>query len=516
LRADDGVQVDQSRRRAGAGATEAGREGYTGIAPGYGGRGAGGAEGDGETRVKPIIPLLAWQQAWIEDDWRFKLVLGASQCAGKSFTTSLDMSLDRLKPGSQSAQLGIILSASERQSLEVMEKVKMHTRAWDVKFEDGYFEENTSIAEHRVIFPNGKRLIALPANPDTARGYSGDLLLDEFALHRDSKAIWAAGMTRVSRGYKCRVASTVKGLNNQFGELIKMLGLADGAPETQPVERNGWHGYWVDALMAVAQGAPVDLAAMREAIGDDDIWQQDFCNVPTEDGSQYIPLSMVLSCESGEATTDWDGKPRPGLCAGYDVARKRDGSVIILGYPVGPLAVICGVIVLSRMPFAEQKKICREVAGTVESAGGRFAMDATGIGMQLGEELSEEFTCVEPVNFASSVDGDVLDKDGKPIKVGVKERMAGILKRRCEDRMIWLPDSVQLRREFQAVKRYVGPTGAVRLDAERTEKGGHADWFWATALLCAALEGPGRLYVPASECGLMARSVTAGLMERAF
>jgi phage FluMu gp28-like protein len=479
---------------------------------------------------KPLVPLLAWQQQWIEDDARFKLVVAAAQASGKSFTTSLESAIDRQKPGNASAQLGILLSASERQSIELVEKVKMHTRAWGVKFEDGYFELNggqTSIAEHRVVFPNGKRIIALPANPDTARGYSGDLLLDEFALHRDSKAIWAAGMTRVSRGFKCRVASTVKGLGNQFGELLKMLGLADGVPpETQPVVKLGWHGYWVSAEMAVAQGSPVDLKAMRDAIGDDDIWLQDFCNVAMEDGSQYIPLALILECESGEATLDWDGKPRPGLCAGYDVARKRDGSVIVLGYPVGPLLVICGVIILSQMRFEQQREICAEVAQVVEASGGRFPMDATGVGMQLGEELSTGYTdmngkrrrfeCVEPVNFATSVDSELKDDEGKPLKVGVKARLAGLLKTRCENRNIWLPESVQLRREFQAVKRYVGPTGAVRLDAERTAKGGHADWFWACALLCGAVEGPRRPYVPASDCGLMGRTVMTGLMERSF
>ena len=60
---------------------------------------------------------------------------------------------------------------------------------------------------------------------------------------------------------------------------------------------------------------------------------------------------------------------------------------------------------------------------------------------------------------------------------------------RAHDR---LPESVQLRREFQAIKRYLGPTGAVRLDAERSDKAGHADWFWASALLCAAAEGRSR------------------------
>jgi len=468
--------------------------------------------------VTAAVKLLDCQRIWIDDDFRFKLWVAAAQ-TGKSFGCSLDMALDRMKPGSASAQLGILLSASERQSVELIEKVKMHARAWEVKCDDGYFEE-TSIAEHRIVFPNGKRLIALPANPDTARGYSGDLFFDEFALHRDSKAIWAAGMTRATRGFKVRVASTLKGLKNKFGELVKTLGMADGvAPETQPVTAEGWHGYWTDLYTAIQQGAPINAEEMRQAIADEDIFLQDYCNVPMEDGSDYIPLGLILACESGEATIEWDGQARPGLCAGFDVARKRDGSVIVLGYPVGPLLVVCGVLVLSQhnqqTTFEAQKKVCREVAAVVEASGGRFAMDATGLGMQLGEELSKEFPCVEPVQFGSAVDSGLLDKDGKPIKVMVKERIAGILKRRVEERLIWLPESPQLRREYQAIKRYVGPTGAVRLDAERTDKSGHADWFWASALLSAAAEGA-RSYVPASECGLMGRGITSGLMERVF
>jgi phage FluMu gp28-like protein len=464
--------------------------------------------------VSAVVRLLDWQRQWIEDEARFKLVVAAAQAAGKSFITSLEAAIDRQKPGTASGQLGILLSASERQSIELMEKVKMHTRAWDVRFEDGYFEE-TSIAEHRAIFPNGKRLIALPANPDTARGYSGDMLLDEFGLHRDSKAIWAAAMTRITRGFKVRVASTLKGLNNQFGELVKMLGLHTGAaPAVQPVVKDGWHGYWVDIYMAVAQGAPVDPEAMRRAIADDAIFLQDYCNVPMDDGSQFIPLEMVLACESGQASIEWDGRPRPGLCAGYDVGRKRDLAVIAIGEPVGPLAVMRGLISMAAMKFADQKKICREVAAAVEESGGRFAMDATGIGMQLAEELSDEFSCVEPVQFGSTVESDVKDEQGKVIKEPVKQRMAGVLKRRFEERLIWIPESPALRRSIQAVKRFIGPTGAVRLDAPRTDKG-HADEFWALALMVSAMEGA-RAYVPASEGGPVGDTVLGNLMERSF
>ena len=36
------------------------------------------------------------------------------------------------------------------------------------------------------------RIKVLAANPRTARGFSGDLILDEFAFHEDSQAIWEA------------------------------------------------------------------------------------------------------------------------------------------------------------------------------------------------------------------------------------------------------------------------------------------------------------------------------------
>jgi phage FluMu gp28-like protein len=463
------------------------------------------------------VKLLAWQRRWLEDDSRFKFVAAAAQAAGKSFVCSLEMCLDRLRE--DSANLGILLSASDRQSVELMEKVKMHTQAWGVAIESGYFE-NTSVVQHVARFPNGKRLIALPANPDTARGYSGDLFLDEFALHRDSKAIWAAGMTRASRGYKVRVASTFKGTDNKFYELAKDLGLHTGIrPESQPVRVNGWSGYWVDIFMAHEQGAPVDPEAMRQAIGDDEIFLQDYGNVPMCGAESFIPLELILSCESGAessgASLEWDGFSRAGLCAGFDVARKRDLSVIAIGEPVAGLLVVRGMIWMPHMKFADQKKMAREVAAAVEKGGGRFAMDATGIGAQLAEELAGEFPCVEPVEFGSRVESGGKTGGGKRITAPVKERMAADLKRRFEERTIRIPEAAAIRRACQAVKRYIGPTGAIRFDAAHTDAG-HADEFWALAMLSAAATTGRRNYGPASTAGLIGKPVVAGLMERVF
>ncbi len=65
------------------------------------------------------------------------------------------------------------------------------------------------------------RIKVLAANPRTARGFSGDLILDEFAFHEDSNAIWEAAEPILSAHpeYLCRIASTGNGRHNMFYRL---------------------------------------------------------------------------------------------------------------------------------------------------------------------------------------------------------------------------------------------------------------------------------------------------------
>jgi phage FluMu gp28-like protein len=440
--------------------------------------------------LQGAAPLLDWQRGYIEDRSRFKAVVASVQ-SGKSHATSLEAALDCVSvPNS----LWLLLSASERQSIELMEKIKMHTRAMGAAFDEGFFER-TDIVEHRAKFPNGSRIIALPANPDTARGYSAHVFLDEFALHRDGRAIWAAMMTRATRGYKVRVASTFKGTENKFYELMKSLGLHEGVrPEAQPVKANGWSGHWVDIFMAREQGMPVDIERTREALGDEEVFLQEYCNMPMSGAENFIPVEMVIACEAREASLEWDGIQDDGLFAGYDVARKKDLSVIWILQRRGDQVVTRGVIWMERMPFAKQLVYAREVAQATQ----RFSVDATGIGAMIAETLHGEFPWVEEVQFTAAV----------------KERMAVELKRRMEERTILLPESAKIRRACAAVKRLVGPTGNIRFDAGRTDQG-HADEFWALALANAAATGAAS-YVPAKECGLVGKPIMSGLREMAL
>jgi len=91
--------------------------------------------------------------------------------------------------------LVILLSRSERQSLELARKCKGLIDAYEgVKADlyEGQPFQRTEKKQHEIRFPNGSRVIALAANPDTARGYTGDIVLDELAFNQDAGEIYKA------------------------------------------------------------------------------------------------------------------------------------------------------------------------------------------------------------------------------------------------------------------------------------------------------------------------------------
>ncbi len=136
-----------------------------------------------------IVGLPGYQRDVVRSEARFTWNCWARQ-TGKSFA----LSLRRIVRGLARRRNQIILSAGARQSRELMEKVRMHCAALKVWCEVHECEcwQGSSIRRLEARLPGGVRIIALPANPMTARGFTGDVLLDEFAMHRDDEAIWSA------------------------------------------------------------------------------------------------------------------------------------------------------------------------------------------------------------------------------------------------------------------------------------------------------------------------------------
>jgi len=80
----------------------------------------------------------------------------------------------------------------------------------------------------------------------------------------------------------------------------------------------------------------------------------------------------------------------------------------------------------------------------------------------------------------------------------VKEELASLLKTKFEDKTIRIPIDPVLREDLHSVQKTVSPSGNLKLEAPRDEKG-HADRFWALALAVYAQkqsEGERKVFIP--------------------
>ncbi len=417
--------------------------------------------------AKARIILLPYQQRWLNDKSQKKIWLAARQI-GKSFALSMEAVVEGLEARCNN----LILSSSERQSREVMQKVFSHLRYLRIRSEDVIRAERESREE--VELPNGSRIISLPANPDTVRGFSGNVFLDEFAFHRDSEAIWRAMYPTVTRGYRVRVSSTANGKSNMFHRLW-----AEG----------GFSRHETSIHEAGAQGLEVDIEALRRGITSPDSWAQEFECRFLDEATAFVTYEMIRHCEDEGAAKSLDTGLRRydsngEYYLGFDVARKGDLSIFWLWEKVGDVFWTRMVKEMRDTPFAVQRDF---LYGLLEPAHPpsnsswglrpqphvtagirirRACIDSTGIGAQLAEEALQKFgPRVEAVSFTQKV----------------KEDLAVTMRRKLEDRLVRIPADRDIREDFHSVKRITTPAGNVRFDAERTELG-HADRFWAAAL----------------------------------
>ncbi len=407
--------------------------------------------------MKSAIKLLPYQLEWIKDNSRFKIWLKARQI-GASFVASLEAVLDCVE---RPATTWIFLSAGETQAKELVEKAAMHCRALNIVtqiIEIDFVISDEKIKLLRIDFPNGSRIIGLPANPSTARSFAGNVLLDEFAHHRDARAIYKALTPSVTRGYKIRVISTPAGRRGKFYELW--------------THNNAYSKHKTDIYKARAMGLEIDIDELREAIDDEDAWLEEYCCEFLSDAESYIPIELITNCESVDATKELpDGFEPRGLCyLGVDIARRRDLTIIYIVELLGDVHWTRMIRELQRTQFRLQREAIEEVLPLVQ----RCAIDSSGLGMQLAEELSLKYgPRVEPVEF----------------NLKVKEDLAVRVKRKFEERQIRIPDDRSLRADINSVKKYTTIAGHVRFDAERTDQG-HADRFWALALALYAADRP--------------------------
>ena len=332
------------------------------------------------------LALYPYQAEWINDDSRLKIADKARRI-GFSFAAGFRGVLGCL----ERKQNFIVLSRGERQSKEfISESVAPHLRAIGAVAQ--YFDEpfeGTSILKKECRLGNGSRVIALPANAETARSYEGNILLDEFAFHLDARRIYEAIAPSIARGYSLEIISTPNGQQGTYYDLAKEAGLVDGAATSQR-----WSPHKCDIFEAIRQGCsdrfgkPLDAQTLRDDCLDEEMWLQEYCCAFLAIASQWIPPELFAQALSEDATglvDDIEDK-YDGLYAGWDIARNKDLSVVWFMQQLGDVSITRGILEMRNVPTPEQ---VRKVSALMRHIR-RLCIDKSGMGLSMFETLEEK------------------------------------------------------------------------------------------------------------------------------
>ena len=429
--------------------------------------------------TSPLDRLLPYQRRWVDDESRFKMGLWSRQ-SGKSTACAAELVRTCLQHRGSN---WIVLSAGERQALEFMEKVRVWAEAFHfslVHYAEDRDRPQALLKSAEARWANGSRALALPANSSTARGYSGSVVLDEFAFHEKPERIWRALFPTISnalngREKKLRIVTTPNGKGNKAHDLWSSSSFSK---HFLPIQR------------AVEEGLPVDVAELRRNLGDQEGWAQEFECQFLDSSSVLLPYELIEPCESLEASEFCHCEVSPfkfdkqRWFMGVDFARKRDLSVAWTLERVGDVLWTREILVMRDMSTPAQFERLRSRLERVS----RVCFDYTGSGVGLGDLLVQEYGVYDPARH----------QFGKVslchFTLGLKREIFPKLRLAFEQRSVRIPQSSETREDLHALRLTSLPGGGVTYHAPLTPHG-HSDRAVALALaLKAASEQPSEFY----------------------
>ncbi len=439
--------------------------------------------------------FLPYQAAWITDGGHLKICEKGRQI-GLSYADSYDSV--RKAAVAKSGRDVWVMSRDEVQAKQYIRYCKRWAQVLRYAAEEHGEELFTTTAGKAIqaqalTFKSGASIYALSSNPDAIVGKTGHVKLDEFALHKDQRTLYAVAKPVIQWGGTLSIISTHRGAGTVFNELLRDVkergnpmgwshhcipiqrAVEDGLVEkiAQASERGS-----VEASERGSSNAPTLprsdaptlraawLARQRAECIDQEQWLQEYCCVPADESSAFITYDLMAACHEANCLKDFayllDCK-NP-LYLGVDVARKKDLCVLDVGEKIGDVLWDRVRVELQNKTFAEIKYELYRLLRLPQLK--RCCMDATGLGMQIAEEAKRDFGWkVEPISFTGPV----------------KEELAFGLRADFEARRVRIPaNDDPLMADLRGIKKEVTLGGNIRFVGESQDS--HCDRFWAKAL----------------------------------
>lgn len=426
--------------------------------------------------------FLPYQARWIADPSRFK-IWEKSRRIGATYAQSYEDVVDASKADKPIDTW--FSSADDSAAAEYIRYCEQWAHVLDVAARDLgeiVIDKKDDIKARTIEFATGKRVHGLSSNPKAFRSKGGKLVLDEFAFHNDPESLWKAALPIITWGFPVRVLSTYNGKGNRYYRLVE-----DAKKQLTAVPRKpgGWSLHTVTIEDAVREGladrilgrvlSDEERAAwieeQHQAAGDEETWLQEFMCQPVDEATAWLTWGLITACEHPDA-----GKPElyaGGECyIGWDIGRRSDLTVMWVLERVGDVLWTREVVEMKRKSFAEQDAEFDRLMATYRVR--RARVDQTGMGEKVVEDAKKR-------HGGYKIEGVLFT-------LPVKQDLATVTKQRFEDRQTRMPGTRVIRESHHAVRKMTTVSGNPRFDAERSEKIGHADHFWAHALAQSAAD----------------------------
>jgi len=393
-----------------------------------------------------------YQQRWLYEPARYG-ILNKCRQVGATYTFSAWTLLKAVFLG----QPNYIVSKGEDEGLIALKYARKHAEV--LRGLGSSMARVTRDLATTLEFISGGSIEVRPSTSG-ARGYHGNVVLDEFAYMQHPDSVWEAAAGATFHGFDLRVISTPNGVGNMFHSFWE-----------EDHKSKGWAGHAVSVWQAIEGGMYVDLDhCWRMARGDPRLFGQMFeCSFLDSD-DQYLPTELLQDARHGMRWTN-QGETYAGLDIGATVDRTE--LIVVRVAPNGTRYVIDSQT-RKRTAYQDLVALVKYALETHHCV--RVAIDATGMGYFPSQQIQSHFgrTKVEPVTFNPRI----------------KEELAGVVFQVLQDRMLKFPsEDEQLFKDLLSLRRIVTKAGNVRYDAPHTDEG-HADKAWALALALHACSRP--------------------------